>query len=189
MARLGVARVWIYKYILRWRCKYRAIKRYMTFKTQPNRYSIGLAPTGRACCRGCKRPVERGALRLATHAFVRPNRGTTFVRHLTPGCMGAVLAADVMRARGIARGVCVNDGVAPEVISLVWDALEGLSAKANGEEAGRSRQRGHRDDKVGATNQPVISAVFGHLPRIKVVSAEQKEDTVGQESWEGAVDT
>jgi hypothetical protein len=71
----------------------------MTFKTRPHRYTIGLAPTSRARCRGCRRSIEKGALRLAIRAFVRPNRGTTFTRHLNPECVGTALAADMMRAR------------------------------------------------------------------------------------------
>ena len=55
----------------------------MTFKTQPHRYSIDLAPTSRARCRGCRQLIEKGSLRLAVHAFVRPNRATVFARHLT----------------------------------------------------------------------------------------------------------
>ena len=67
----------------------------MTFKTQPHRYTIDLAPTSRARCRGCRRSIEKGALRLAIHAFVRPNRGTTFTRHLTTECVTALEAGNV----------------------------------------------------------------------------------------------
>ena len=52
----------------------------MTFQTRPSTYLISLAPTGRAHCRRCKRRVERGELRIAITAFVRPNRSTTLVR-------------------------------------------------------------------------------------------------------------
>ena len=61
-------------------------------RAQANRYSISLAPTGRARCRACKRLVARGAVRLVTLAVVseRPRRVTTFVRHGT--CVNAAFA-------------------------------------------------------------------------------------------------
>ena len=41
---------------------------------------MSYAPTSRARCRGCKRRVERGELRLVVTAFVQPLRSTCFVR-------------------------------------------------------------------------------------------------------------
>ena len=96
----------------------------MTFKTQPHRYTIDLAPTSRARCRGCRRSIEKGALRLAIHAFVRPNRGTTFARHLTPGCVGAAMAADVMGACSMPNGVRVDSGLEQGTVACAWEVLE-----------------------------------------------------------------
>ena len=56
----------------------------MSFKTKPHRYTIGPAPTSRARCRRCRRPIERGALRLAIHAFVRPKTGAQRLRGTSP---------------------------------------------------------------------------------------------------------
>eukprot|EP00966_Prymnesium_polylepis_P244244 5648468-Prymnesium_polylepis.1 len=53
-----------------------------SFKTRPNTYSLGLAPTSRAKCRACKRVIGKGEARVVTHAPVCPGRGTCFVRHL-----------------------------------------------------------------------------------------------------------
>ena len=69
-------------------------------KAQPNRYSISVAPTGRARCRACKGLVACGAVRLVTLAVVseRPRRVTKFVRHGT--CVGGRLAVMVLEAHG-----------------------------------------------------------------------------------------
>ena len=69
-------------------------------KAQPNRYSISVAPTGRARCRACKGLVACGAVRLVTLAVVseRPRRVTKFVRHGT--CVSAAQAALVLEAYG-----------------------------------------------------------------------------------------
>ena len=50
------------------------------FKTRPSTYRIGIAPTGRARCRKCKRLVKKGEVRVSITAFVRPNRSTCFAR-------------------------------------------------------------------------------------------------------------
>ncbi len=68
------------------------------FRTRPSTFSISLAPSGRARCRACKGVVEKGAVRLVTHAFVRPGRGTRFVRHA--GCVDAAFARVVLAAHG-----------------------------------------------------------------------------------------
>ena len=69
-------------------------------KAQPNRYSISVAPTGRARCRACKGLVACGAVRLVTLAVVseRPRRVTKFVRHGT--CVSKELAKLVLQAHG-----------------------------------------------------------------------------------------
>ena len=90
----------------------------MTFKTQPHRYTIGLAPTSHARCRGCRRLVAKGDVRLAIHAFVRPNRGTTFTHHIVAECMGATLAADVLRAEGVRHGVRIDKRLTMEAAGL-----------------------------------------------------------------------
>ena len=67
-------------------------------KAQPNRYSISVAPTGRARCRACKGLVACGAVRLVTLAVVSERRVTKFVRHGT--CVSAAQAALVLEAHG-----------------------------------------------------------------------------------------
>jgi hypothetical protein len=69
-------------------------------KACPNRYSISVAPTGRARCRACKAPVAKGTPRVVTLAVVtlRPRRVTSFVRHAT--CVDAAFAALVLEASG-----------------------------------------------------------------------------------------
>ena len=146
----------------------------MTFKTQPHRYTIGLAPTSRARCRGCRRSIEKGALRLAIHAFVRPNRGTVLVRHLTPECVGTALAADVLRARGVPCGVHVDGGVETGVVAHAWTALKAQAERVN-ECSGR--RCGQLECEVGCPRQPIVGTMLGYLGRVEVGGGEQKEDT------------
>ena len=104
----------------------------MTFKTQPHRYSIDLAPTSRARCRGCRQLIERGSLRLAVHAFVRPNRATVFARHLAAQCMGKAVSTDVMRARGVGSGVSVDGAVDTHMVAHAWMLVEAQAERESG---------------------------------------------------------
>ena len=60
----------------------------MTFSTRPSTYHISLAPTGRACCRKCKKAIHKGAVRLEICVFVRPGRYTLLLR---PAHLGLAL--------------------------------------------------------------------------------------------------
>ena len=91
-----------------------------SFKTRPPTFSIGLAPTGRARCRGCKRVVEKGEARLVTHAFVRPGRSRDFVRHV--GCVSPELVRAVIAAHGSVERVPTEKG-------MDGDALSGTCAQ------------------------------------------------------------
>ena len=144
----------------------------MTFKTRPHRYTIGLAPTSRARCRGCRRLVANGELRLAIHAFVRPNRGTTFTQHLTVECMGVALAADVLSAEGVRHGVRIDKRLTIEAAGLARALVE---AQAKGVERS-SRCCGKVDGEVRGSRQPVIRTMFGHFGRVEAGGCEQKED-------------
>ena len=145
----------------------------MTFKAQLHRYTIDLAPTSRARCRGCRQSIEKGALRLAIHAFVRPNRGTTFTRHLTPECVGTALAADVMRARGVSCGVHVDCKVEPGVVECAWTAIEAQAGRVN---ECSERRRGQLEGEVGCPSKPIVGTMLGYLGRVQVGRGEQKED-------------
>ena len=145
----------------------------MTFKTQPHRYTIGLAPTSRARCRGCRRGIDKGALRLVIHAFVRPNRGTVFMRHLTPECVGPALAADVVRARSAGHnGVCVDGMLEPRVVERAWTELEASSEQPSQR---RSCKR-KLEDEVLSSNQPIISTMLCHLGGVEVGGGEEEKD-------------
>ena len=84
----------------------------MGFKAKPNRFELSVAPTSRARCRVCKRTVEKGETRLVTFAFVKPGRGTRFVRHLT--CVTAALMREVVAAHGSVERVPVEIGMDAE---------------------------------------------------------------------------
>ena len=91
------------------------MKRNTGFKTQPSTYRLSLAPTGRACCRGCKGRVAKGELRLETSAFVRPGRRTVFVRHACATCVPVALARDVLAVYGSMERVPVGPEVDPSM--------------------------------------------------------------------------
>ena len=79
------------------------------FKTKPNAYSLDLAPSARARCRGCKQVIGKGEVRVVTHAFVRPNRGTYFVRHAE--CATSVFMTAVLKAHGSVECVPVSEDI------------------------------------------------------------------------------
>eukprot|EP00966_Prymnesium_polylepis_P040821 947194-Prymnesium_polylepis.1 len=80
-----------------------------SFKTRPNTYSIGVAPSSRARCRACKRVVEKGETRIVTHAFVRPGRSTYFVRHAK--CATSAFVMSMLTAHGSIQRVPVDSGI------------------------------------------------------------------------------
>ena len=83
------------------------------FKTRPNTFSIGLAPTSRATCRACKLGVGKAEVRVVVHAFVKPGRTRDFVYHVdcaTPalvksmlGVYGSVKRVPVVRDMDLER--------------------------------------------------------------------------------------
>ena len=83
----------------------------MTFTRRPSTYQISLAPTSRARCRACKRRIERGELRIAINAFVRPGRYTQLVRCCRIECLDARFGAAVLAVYGSPARVPVEAGV------------------------------------------------------------------------------
>ena len=146
----------------------------MTFKTKPHRYTIGLAPTSRARCRGCRKSVGKGSLRLAIHAFVRPNRGTTFTHHLTPECVGTALAADVVRARGVPCGVNVDVGLEPEAVVCAWEELEAQTGKSRVSECSR-QSMGAPNGRLAAPTNPLSARCFDTLAGLKSAEASTRK--------------
>lgn len=90
------------------------------FKTRPSAYSITLAPTNRARCRLCKRGIEKGTVRIVTHAFVMPGRAHHLACHAE--CATPALAGAMLKAYGTVRRVPMAD-----VIGL--DEREGVCAQ------------------------------------------------------------
>ena len=97
-------------------------------KAQPNRYSISVAPTGRARCRACKGIVARGGLRIVTLAVVceRPRRVTKFVRHAE--CADAAFARVVLRAHGKVENVPAVGAIDIETVGGVREQLQALAS-------------------------------------------------------------
>ena len=92
------------------------------FKTRANSYAVGKAPTGRARCRACRKLIERGELRFMTHAFVRPGRATTFMRHVR--CADAAFAAAVLATHGTPQGLPVHGELDAVQLECAHAALE-----------------------------------------------------------------
>ena len=70
-------------------------------------------------------PGTHGETRLVTHAFVRPGRGTRFVRHAR--CVSAALAREVLAAHGSVERVPVGGGLDEGCVN---DAREQIQKKA-----------------------------------------------------------
>ena len=98
-------------------------RRSIGFKAQPSRFRLSLAPTGRACCRGCKGRVAQGELRLETHAFVRPGHRTVFVHHARAACVSVALARNVLAVYGSMERVPVGAGVDPVVAAETGEMM------------------------------------------------------------------
>lgn len=96
-----------------------------SFKTRPNTYSLGLAPSSRAKCRACKRALGRGEVRVVTHAFIRPGRGTYFVRHVK--CATSAFVASMLRSHGSIESVPVDSSMDAETATAARAMLERLS--------------------------------------------------------------
>ena len=99
----------------------------MTFKTRPSVYCISLAPSSRARCRSCKRRVEKGEVRIAITAFVRPGRSTKLVRCVRTRCLDAKFAAAVLSVYGSATRVPVYMGVPLADAAAVQSRLDHIA--------------------------------------------------------------
>jgi len=95
--------------------------RQMGFKARKSTYRIGIAPTSRARCRGCKRLIVKGATRIVVTAFVLPGRVTMLSR--CSCCIDARFAAAVLNVYGTAHRVPVEPGVADDELARVCARL------------------------------------------------------------------
>ena len=98
------------------------------FKTQPSMYSIGIAPTSRARCRLCRQRVDKGEVRIVTHAFVRPGRRHNFVSHAR--CATLALLNDMVSVYGTIRCVPKASGMGGEVYDWACEQLERIGKRA-----------------------------------------------------------
>ena len=94
----------------------------MTFHTRPSTYQIARAPTGLARCRGCKRRVEKGELRISIGAFVRPGRSRRLVRCCA--CIDTKFAHSVLAVYGAATRVPAGAGASAADVAAVRAQLE-----------------------------------------------------------------
>ena len=97
----------------------------MTFKTRPSTYRISLAPTGRACCRKCKRAIKKGAVRLEICVFVRPGRYTLLLR--CAACIDSALALTILKVYKSAARVPAAPLVDSALANCVRDRINSFS--------------------------------------------------------------
>lgn len=102
-----------------------AVRMDSSFKTRPNTYSLGLAPSSRAKCRACKRAVGKGEVRVVTHAFIRPGRCTYFVRHAS--CATVAFVASMLRSHSSIERVPVDSSMDAETATAARALLGELS--------------------------------------------------------------
>jgi hypothetical protein len=98
----------------------------MTFRARPHKFSYGLAPTGRARCRGCKGTIGKGELRLVTRVFIMPGRSRDLVRHA--GCMTAALAKAMIAAHGSLERVPASADVDAAALAELRSSMSQLIA-------------------------------------------------------------
>ena len=91
------------------------------FKTRPSTYKIGVAPTGRARCRCCKRLITKGETRILITAFVMPGRATVFSRCCC--CLDTRFTAAVLDVYGTADRVPREPGLADEEAARIRGRL------------------------------------------------------------------
>ena len=105
---------------------------HMTFKTRPSTYRISLAPTGRACCRKCKKAIHKGAVRLEVCVFVRPGRSTLLLR--CASCIDSAMALAILKVYKSALRVpaepSVDQATAIRVRDHIASCSKGCSSNA-----------------------------------------------------------
>ena len=81
-------------------------------RIRANKYWFGLAPSGRAKCRACKKCVEKGDVRLVVLAFVCPGRSCKLTHHV--GCVTPKLARAVLDVFRDVNRVPMSEDVSAE---------------------------------------------------------------------------
>ena len=169
------------------------------FKTRPHRFSVGLAPTARALCRGCRKPIAKGDTRLVIDAFVRPNRSTRFVRHVA--CIGAALAAEIAKAHGSLERVIgyARGGMGKVLIAIVCAARYGTASSdkpGGATDSSVKGSRGVRDcvspwgGEVGTLGHNLLYTVCRTLlacgmSKRSMMGKGQMESSCGEVRWHG----
>ena len=93
----------------------------MGFKARKSTYRIGVAPSGRARCRGCKQLIAKGATRIVITAFVSPGRATVLSR--CGRCIDARFATALLDVYCTVDRVPVEPGVAADELARVCARL------------------------------------------------------------------
>ena len=73
--------------------------------------------------------IERGELRLVTHAFVRPGRSRDFVRHVK--CVSAELLKTVVAAHGSVERVPVDASMEADAMYAARATLSRVAVENN----------------------------------------------------------
>ena len=97
----------------------------MTFSTRPSTYRISLAPTGRACCRKCKKSIHKGAVRLEVCVFVRPGRYTLLLRCVS--CIDSAMALAILKVYKSASRVPAAPSIDSALVNCVRNKITTFS--------------------------------------------------------------
>ena len=97
------------------------------FQTRASKYWVGVAPTGRARCRTCKKSIEKGGVRLVALAFVSPGRSCKLAHHAR--CVTPKLAKAVMSVCKDVNRVPMSEDVNEQEQSAIRTRLLSLMLK------------------------------------------------------------
>ena len=95
------------------------------FQTRASKYWVGVAPTGRARCRTCKKSIEKGGVRLVALAFVSPGRSCKLAHHAR--CVIPKLAKAVLEVYGDVNRVPMSEDVTEQEQSAMRVRLLSLT--------------------------------------------------------------
>ena len=100
----------------------------MAFKQRPSTYRISKAPTGRGCCRKCRKLIPKGETRVEICAFVRPGRSAVLLR--CTACIDARFATAVLSVYEHADRVPATAGLEVTEASRVRGAITSAAAES-----------------------------------------------------------
>ena len=100
----------------------------MAFKQRPSTYRISKAPTGRGCCRKCRKLIPKGETRVEVCVFVRPGRSTVMLR--CTNCIDTRFATAVLSVYERADRVPATSGLEVTEASRVRGTITSAATRS-----------------------------------------------------------